>query len=130
MKGARINFGVPNSEYVLLANDNGEAVSLKNQDTNTEYIGGGGGDFSIANVTFGKNEDVDSMDMAPILLEDQLTILPFAEAAGEQQVPLYKGMTTFYIFADCDIQVTGDITVDEYQCVTISGDGSIYLDTK
>ena len=42
MKSARINFGVPNSEYVLLADDNGEAVSLKNQDLNTEYIGGGG----------------------------------------------------------------------------------------
>lgn len=44
MKGARINFGVPNSEYVLLADDDGVAVSLKNQDTDTEYIGGGGGE--------------------------------------------------------------------------------------
>ena len=45
MKGARINFGVPNSEYVLLADDTGAAVSLKNQDTDAEYIGGGGGIF-------------------------------------------------------------------------------------
>ena len=36
MKGARINFGVPNSEYVLLADDGGAAVSLKNQDTDNE----------------------------------------------------------------------------------------------
>lgn len=51
MKGARINFGVPNSEYVLLANDNGEAVSLKNQDTDTEYIGGGAGGGSFLTIT-------------------------------------------------------------------------------
>lgn len=52
MKGARINFGVPNSEYVLLADDDGVAVSLKNQDTNTEYIGGGsGGDWTEAELT-------------------------------------------------------------------------------
>ena len=52
MKGARINFGVPNSEYVLLADDDGVAVSLKNQDTDTEYVGGGGRGANPVNITW------------------------------------------------------------------------------
>lgn len=43
MKSARINFGQPNSEYIAEVNDQGEAISFRNQDTDTEYIGGGGG---------------------------------------------------------------------------------------
>ena len=43
MKSARINFGQPNTEYILKINDAGEATSCYNQDTDTEYIGGGGG---------------------------------------------------------------------------------------
>lgn len=51
---ARINFGVPSSEYILKANKlTGAAISCYNQDTDTEYIGGGGGgdsDFGTAEV--------------------------------------------------------------------------------
>lgn len=43
MKSARINFGQPRSEYVAEVNDQGEAISFRNQDTDTEYIGGGSG---------------------------------------------------------------------------------------
>lgn len=64
MKGAKINFGVPNSEYVLLADDNGVAVSLKNQDTDTEYIGGGGGSSDYPTITATWNEDTQSYTYA------------------------------------------------------------------
>ena len=43
MKSARINFGLPNTEYIVRVNNDGEATSCYNQDTETEYIGGGGG---------------------------------------------------------------------------------------
>lgn len=41
MKSARINFGIPESEYILEVDDSGAATSLVNQDTGTEYVGGG-----------------------------------------------------------------------------------------
>lgn len=43
MKSARINFGIPDSEYILEVDDSGAATSLVNQDTNTEYVGGESG---------------------------------------------------------------------------------------
>ena len=43
MKSARINFGIPESEYIMEVDDSGAATSLVNQDTGTEYVGGGGG---------------------------------------------------------------------------------------
>lgn len=49
MKSARINFGIPGSEYILKVDHSGAATSLVNQDTGTEYVGGGGG--GIENVT-------------------------------------------------------------------------------
>lgn len=45
MRSARINFGLPKSEYIVEVDDTGAAVSCRNQDTNTEYVGGGGGGF-------------------------------------------------------------------------------------
>lgn len=42
-KSAGINFGLPNTEYIVRINNDGEATSCYNQDTDTEYIGGGGG---------------------------------------------------------------------------------------
>ena len=50
MKSARINFGQPNTEYKLEINDAGEATSCYNQDTETEYIGGGGEVYEVFNV--------------------------------------------------------------------------------
>lgn len=41
MKSARINFGIPNSEYIVQVDDTGAATSCYNQDTETEYVGGG-----------------------------------------------------------------------------------------
>ena len=42
MKSARINFGIPDSEYIVQVDDTGAATSCYNQDTETEYVGGGG----------------------------------------------------------------------------------------
>lgn len=44
MKSAGINFGIPDSEYIVRVDSSGAATSCYNQDTDTEYIGGGGGD--------------------------------------------------------------------------------------
>lgn len=49
-KSAGINFGIPESEYRLRVDDTGAATSCYNQDTDTEYIGGGG-DSGIKKVT-------------------------------------------------------------------------------
>ena len=51
IKGARVNFGIPQSEYILRVDaETGEAVSCYNQDTDTEYIGGGS-DYEVITVT-------------------------------------------------------------------------------
>ena len=41
MKSARINFGIPESEYILEVDDSGAATSQVNQDTGDEYVGAG-----------------------------------------------------------------------------------------
>lgn len=68
---ARINFGIPNSEYILrVDNRTGKAFSCYNQDTNTEYIGGGGGgdsDFSTAEVTI-TNNNVNEIPVSDYLI--------------------------------------------------------------
>lgn len=49
MKSARINFGIPDSEYIVQVDDTGAATSCYNQDTETEYVGGGGTFYTISN---------------------------------------------------------------------------------
>lgn len=75
MKSARINFGQPNTEYKLEINEAGEATSCYNQDTDTEYIGGGG-DFSTAEITIINNSAMPTTLHIPNA--DELTGTPFA----------------------------------------------------
>lgn len=66
---ARINFGVPSSEYILKANKlTGAAISCYNQDTDTEYIGGGGDSgFGTAEVTI-TNNNVNEISVSDYLI--------------------------------------------------------------
>ena len=50
-RSARINFGYPNSEFIVESDENGVAQSCRNVDTGIEYVGGGSSDFSTAEVT-------------------------------------------------------------------------------
>ena len=73
MKSARINFGQPNTEYKLEINEAGEATSCYNQDTDTEYIGGGGGgDFSTAEVTVVNQAENNFWLSLPNIYNDEL----------------------------------------------------------
>lgn len=51
MKSARINFGIPESEYIVQVDDTGAATSCYNQDTDTEYIGGSSVEVEALSVT-------------------------------------------------------------------------------
>jgi len=102
MKSARINFGLPNSEYIAEVNDQGEAISFRNQDTDTEYIGGGGGggDFDTATgdltITGGLVAELttDENNRLPVVIENDEMI---GKQSGQAMQPgnntfvLYKG---------------------------------------
>lgn len=86
MKSARINFGLPNSEYIAEVNDSGEGISFRNQDTETEYIGGGGGesDSIIVHDTDG------TLDITPAQLLTALSqckrVVMYRDIEGDLQV--------------------------------------------
>ena len=128
MKGARINFGVPNSEYVLLANDNGEATSLKNQDTGTEYIGGGSSDFSTATLTVTFNVAGFAVWVPNLFQEDDDILYDsIVVDSGEYSSVLYKGYAIAYVVdrtgagREPTITVSGNAETDN-NSVYITGD--------
>ena len=117
MKSARINFGKANSEYVMKIDDNGAATSLVNQDTNTEYVGGGGGgdsDYSEKTITF-YNENLTDEKVyitcpctiteltSGEIVDDTETIgnieftIPANSSNINRTVTLYKGKAVAYI---------------------------------
>lgn len=132
---ARINFGMPYTEYILRIDKlTGEAVSCYNQDTNTEYIGGGGGgdsDFSTAEVTFNNTATGSYWIGVPRIETDKLVfnkinvLTPVTVA-----VPLYKGSCTFLLIADSintsvKPTFTGGVSIDEtFSFITVTGDGT------
>lgn len=138
-KSARINFGIPESEYIVQVDDTGAATSCYNQDTDTEYIGGGGGgDFSTAEV----NVTVVPGDLIP------LWIVALSEGYGEDEppcvftisvedsetfiVPLYKGAQIMYSNFGPSItayitDVEGDAELTENSLI-ITGDCSFTID--
>lgn len=101
MKSARINFGQPNTEYKLEINEAGEATSCYNQDTETEYIGGGGGgnpDFDTATgnltITGGLAAELttDENNRLPVVIEND-------EMIGKQSGQgLDPGNNTFVLY--------------------------------
>lgn len=135
MKSARINFGQPNTEYKLEINDAGEATSCYNQDTDTEYIGGGGGDFSTAEVTIINHTGATLTEQIPTCLEageigagSPAACAPFNPSGypvGETivKVPLYKGTAIFASTTSPD-EMSGNITQPGL-FVIITGDGTI-----
>lgn len=48
---AGVNFGKPNEEFIIESDGSGALTSARNAVTGDEYIGGGGGDFSVAHIT-------------------------------------------------------------------------------
>ncbi len=90
--------------------------------------GGGGGDFTIANVTItteGYNYSL------PALFADddrEFTIALTGGESGEFQVPLYKGNAVFMTLEPLIVTVTGDIApLIEGEVYLITGDGTITL---
>ena len=51
VNSAGVNFGRPNEEFIIESDGNGALTSARNAVTGAEYVGGGGGDFSIAQLT-------------------------------------------------------------------------------
>lgn len=133
MKSARINFGQPNTEYKLEINEAGEATSCYNQDTETEYIGGGGGgDFSTAKVTIYNTGIEDTVVCRiPVTYDDPKTsgteVLANHNETAIYNVILYKGTAIGHIQSenwDDDPVCTGDITFNGNDFI-ITGNGTI-----
>ena len=51
VNSAGVNFGKPNEEFIIESDGNGALTSARNAVTGDEYVGGDGGDFSIAIIT-------------------------------------------------------------------------------
>ena len=137
---ARINFGIPNSEYIVRVDaDTGEALSCYNQDTDTEYINGGGGggdsDFSTAEITYiNSNTQFSAFyTVNAVIIEDDKIIQKVFRVDDEitVTVPLYKGKLSLLLgFNNIDEEIqpqfTGSIEPDEdWDNLIITGNGTI-----
>lgn len=130
VNSAGINFGKPNEEFIIESDGNGALTSARNAVTGTEYVGGGGGDFSTATLKIINSSGngytcripiVDSVDFdEPCIWVMDST----APVDDEQIIPLYKGNCWIYI--DTNFTVSGNAEVDGNDC-RIFGDVTITL---
>ena len=119
MKSARINFGQPNTEYKLEINEAGEATSCYNQDTDTEYIGGGGGgDFSTAVVTMNVTEEsgAGTTEISNAIVVDGPVLSTIFPSPTRNMSPvtivLYKGSSVISISSHREVTAEGNIELD------------------
>ena len=108
-------------------NDNGEATSLKNQDTGTEYIGGGSSDFSTANVTINN-----AGDGLLIALIDGGTTISGMFNSGTISAILYKGAAVAEVNDESqNITINSGAATypepDNHKFVLITGDCTITI---
>ena len=134
MKSFGLNDGRPNGEIVVEVDDNGAVTSARNVITNTEYVGGGGGgDFSTAEVIltgFPDEPTGDALIYFGEIYYNEEREMGYSEVVigynDTYEVPLYQGHMRVSINNPSDFNVTGDIIIDEdYADIIISGNGTI-----
>ena len=134
---AGINFGKPQTEFIVESDENGVIQSCRNVVTGVEYAGGGGGgDFTTAEVSCVASGDINVSFDAPIIdNNDDFLMGSYSFITDSFTVVLYKGALEAYLWDNGNnspvpaenISVTGDIEVDDDGVVIISGDGSITI---
>ena len=132
---AGINFGKPETEFIVESTPQGVATSCRNVRTNTEYIGGGGGDFSTAEVVITSNISI-SLYMVQIVNGEMVFGASYENPTAETlNVVLYNGTQTNVQLWDLDsgdevdnsnVTVTGDIVKEEHG-LTINGNGTVVI---
>lgn len=130
MKSARINFGIPDSEYIMEVDDSGAATSLVNQDTNTEYVGGGGGgssDFSTAVLTLNNPRLVNVK--CPFIMEEPIPYIDVnMTQTGTYIVPLFKGNCVLQFEDETTVTCDGNIeALVEGFAYKITGDAEVTI---
>lgn len=138
---AGINFGKPQTEFIVESDESGVIQSCRNVVTGVEYAGGGGGgDFTTAEVTITLVNFSPSILMydCPICVEDNaLEGIPaciisqfILDTSGVYKVPLYKGQCAWFdfytLFEDVTIDLSGDLS-KESNTIVITGDGVITI---
>ena len=148
-RSARLNFGIPDSEYIVEVDESGAATSCYNQDTQTEYVGGGGGggDFSTAEVTFNTTEsesvmvygivaDISSGLGSTIPTANAVTTFDNTVSNNDSlTVVLYQGNAYIATYSAVPTVVSGDASVtyyadDECYLITVTGDCTISLSSE
>lgn len=115
MKSARINFGIPESEYILEVDDSGAATSLVNQDTGTVVV-------TIIN---NLNEDVNSDELEPVLMDGVFAAAPIWVGANSSMtwtMVTYQGEADILYAPIYNISIEGDAEANEDILVIVSGD--------
>ena len=130
---AGINFGKPETEFIVESTPQGVATSCRNVRTNTEYIGGGdGGDLELAELTIISNENGNIV--APIAIDDAETpenscaCTDFSFDAGTTTISiiLFKGIAYGVMNGILTGEATGDVEIDpDYGELVITGDGTV-----
>lgn len=138
MKSARINFGLPNSEYIAEVNDSGEGISFRNQDTGVEYVGGGGGgggDFSTAEVTVVNQSEYNFWLSLPNIYGDKLYSGLDSEDLDDTPLTtvLYKNAIEPSVISrdehEFRIEGSGSVVIspDTHQVVAITGNCTLTI---
>lgn len=131
---AGINFGKPNTEFIVESDENGVAQSCRNVDTGVEYVGGGGSsDFSTAEVTIIGDGNSTGL-FFPLSYIDNNTIttnIVTTESVTETFIiPLYKGSAVLNLLlgGQDNVATTGDVIFDsDTYLYTVTGDCSITI---
>lgn len=134
---AGINFGKPNTEFIVESDENGVAQSCRNVDTGIEYVGGGGSsDFSTAEVTFNLSASSSSCEIYGVCInpdDDNLYAFYEVESGETKIVPIviYKNKTPVVVELDLTesqtVVVSGDIESPERTFLEVSGNGIVTI---
>lgn len=128
-KSAGINFGIPDSEYIVRVDDTGAATSCYNQDTDTEYVGGGGDTVEIAEVNIINQLGDDIYFPIPnINSEGDLTISISVPGNSNvmANVPVANEGNSIALRGEFIVSVSGDIQTNG-NFLSIYGNGSITI---
>lgn len=134
---AGINFGKPQTEFIVESDESGVIQSCRNVVTGVEYAdgggGGGGGDLTTAEMTIIGHEGLTYFDI-PVFANVTANAIDCGAEIYEQEensktytVALYKGKMTFYLPGGITITAHSGDVEESGSIVTVTGNCSITL---
>ena len=122
VNSAGVNFGKPNEDFIIESDGNGAITSARNAVTGDEYVGGGGGDFSVAHITV---VGFDELSIKGAFKYDNEEVGGYTNYNNggdfSNNVILYKGNAIIEV-ASTPLSISGNITHTAENFYLVTGD--------